>query len=127
MRKPSPDTRVYAVVVIGAALLVAGCGSSAQKTATTGNANQAASGGTVSPAANSASTAATGAALTLGASPYGKVIFDAQRRAVLVCCGSQREQHRLRRLRLSVATPADQRRAASPSRSGRGADRDDQA
>jgi predicted lipoprotein with Yx(FWY)xxD motif len=82
MRKRSPDTRSYAVVVVGVALLVAGCGSSAKKTTTTGNANRAASGGTVSLAANSASTAATGAALTLGRSPYGKVIFDARHRAL---------------------------------------------
>lgn len=82
MRMRSYDTRLYAVAVTGAALLIAGCGSGSKQTTTASKASRAAPGTAVPLAANSASTAVTGAGLTLGSSPYGKVIFDAQHRAL---------------------------------------------
>jgi predicted lipoprotein with Yx(FWY)xxD motif len=73
----------YAVASVGAALLVAGCGSSA-KTTSTGGASQPASptpsnASAVSPAAQGGASAV---GLALRASQYGKVIFASNDRAL---------------------------------------------
>jgi predicted lipoprotein with Yx(FWY)xxD motif len=77
-------TRWYAVASFSTALLVAGCGSSSKTTAGGGSA------GTTPPASSHASAVsnvsqsgtAGAAGLTLRTSEYGKVVFDANHRAL---------------------------------------------
>ena len=76
--------RWYAVTSIGAAVLVAGCGSSTKTTAGGGSpapvAPTPSNAAAVSQAAPSSTKGAPG--LTLGRSPYGRVIFAANHRVV---------------------------------------------
>jgi predicted lipoprotein with Yx(FWY)xxD motif len=76
------DKRWYAATTLGAALLVAGCGSSANKGPAGGkpeSANAPSNAAAVSPALQSAGA---GAVLTLRSSAYGQVISAANHRAL---------------------------------------------
>jgi len=74
--------RWYAVAYIGAALVIAGCGSSS-KTTTSGGATQPASGSASNASAVSTATQGQGpSGLTLRSSEYGKVIFASNNRVL---------------------------------------------
>jgi predicted lipoprotein with Yx(FWY)xxD motif len=74
--------RWYAVAGIGAALAVAGCGSSTKTTASGGTAKQASGTASNASAVSSATQGQRPLRLTLRSSEYGRVIFAANNRVL---------------------------------------------